>query len=326
MPNKDKNDPRPPKVFISHATEDKDRFVLGFARRLRGHGIDAWLDLWEMYPGDKLVDKIFNEELRDADVIVVVVSSTSINKPWVREELNAATVKRINAGKVLIPVVIDNCEVPEALQSLLWQRIADLNNYSEEFDRIVAAITGRREKPPLGPSPSYVGVTLPNIQGLSRIDKIVLRTVGDEVLSTGDWIVVDTQSLWKRLEPLRVPRQEFEDALAVLAEDGYLKEGEEFVPFPTHFSVTMRGLGTYAKAFIKGYEKIKRAVCLAILNSGLSENDAIAAKVEQPRVIVDLVLEELEAQGLIGLYHSFGGQTSVEEISPRMRRAFRDGA
>lgn len=33
-----------PKVFISHANEDKDRFVVEFARRLRENGIDAWLE------------------------------------------------------------------------------------------------------------------------------------------------------------------------------------------------------------------------------------------------------------------------------------------
>lgn len=37
-----------PKVFISHASEDKVRFVLGFAEKLRAAGIDAWLDRWEM--------------------------------------------------------------------------------------------------------------------------------------------------------------------------------------------------------------------------------------------------------------------------------------
>jgi hypothetical protein len=36
-----------PKVFISHASEDKDRFVTLFARRLRENGVDAWLDQWE---------------------------------------------------------------------------------------------------------------------------------------------------------------------------------------------------------------------------------------------------------------------------------------
>ncbi|MHB9102858.1 MAG: toll/interleukin-1 receptor domain-containing protein [Sulfuricella sp.] len=44
-----------PKVFVSHASEDKARFVVDFARRLRENGVEAWLDQWEMKPGDSQV-------------------------------------------------------------------------------------------------------------------------------------------------------------------------------------------------------------------------------------------------------------------------------
>lgn len=37
-----------PKVFVSHASEDKDGFVLGFATKLYFEGIAAWVDKWEM--------------------------------------------------------------------------------------------------------------------------------------------------------------------------------------------------------------------------------------------------------------------------------------
>ena len=45
-----------PEIFLIHASEDKERFVLGFARKLRESGIDVWLDTWKMLPGDSLVD------------------------------------------------------------------------------------------------------------------------------------------------------------------------------------------------------------------------------------------------------------------------------
>ena len=41
-----------PKVFISHASDDKERFVKKFALKLRNKGVDAWLDRWEIKPGD----------------------------------------------------------------------------------------------------------------------------------------------------------------------------------------------------------------------------------------------------------------------------------
>ncbi|MGH6746798.1 toll/interleukin-1 receptor domain-containing protein [Novosphingobium sp.] len=41
-------------MFCSHRVVDKPRVEL-FARRLREDGIDAWLDKWEIRPGDDVV-------------------------------------------------------------------------------------------------------------------------------------------------------------------------------------------------------------------------------------------------------------------------------
>src|ERR1017187_1997785 len=111
-----------PKAFVSYASEDKDRFVLGFARKLRERGVDAWLDRWEIKPGDSLVEKIFEEGIKNADSFLVVVSSNSILKRWVREELDSGVVRKIEKTCRLIPVVIDACEVPQALKHLKWVR------------------------------------------------------------------------------------------------------------------------------------------------------------------------------------------------------------
>jgi hypothetical protein len=138
-------------VFISHASEDKDRFVLEFARRLREQGIDAWVDIWEMLPGDSLVDKVFNEGIKNARAMIVVLSEFSVEKPWVREELNLGFINRLSGRCKVIPVVIDNCIVPEALRSTIWQKISNLDDYEREFNRILDAIYGRTNKPPLGP-------------------------------------------------------------------------------------------------------------------------------------------------------------------------------
>ncbi len=85
-----------PKVFIIHASEDKERFVLSFYDRLRAKGIDAWLDTFEMLPGDKLVTKVFEEGLKQSDAVIVVLSAVSTAKPFVRKELDAAVIKSIN--------------------------------------------------------------------------------------------------------------------------------------------------------------------------------------------------------------------------------------
>jgi len=45
-----------PKIFLSHASEDKERFVIRFATALRQRGIDIRLDKWEIVPGD--IDRV----------------------------------------------------------------------------------------------------------------------------------------------------------------------------------------------------------------------------------------------------------------------------
>src|SRR6266853_2823351 len=111
------------KAFISHASKDKERFVLGFATKLREKGIDAWLDRWEIKPGDSLVEKIFEEGIKNANAFLVVLSFNSISKPWVREELDSGVVRKIEKSCRLIPILIDDCEVPQALKHLKWVRI-----------------------------------------------------------------------------------------------------------------------------------------------------------------------------------------------------------
>ncbi len=64
-----------PRAFISHASEDHD-FVEHLATRLRqDHGIDAWVDNWEMLPGDSLVSKVFAEGIGIKKVIKKLIKN-----------------------------------------------------------------------------------------------------------------------------------------------------------------------------------------------------------------------------------------------------------
>ena len=148
-----------PKAFISHASEDKKRFVINFSKSLVEKGVDVWLDKWEMKVGDSLVDKIFDEGIKNANVFVIILSKNSIDKSWVKEELNTGFINRIQKKCKIIPVIIDECEVPECLKSILWIKIKNLENFKIELDEIVNSIFNFTEKPKLGNSPEYVNRT-----------------------------------------------------------------------------------------------------------------------------------------------------------------------
>ncbi len=275
-----------PKVFVSHASEDKDRFVLAFAERLRARGIDAWVDKWEILPGDSLVDKIFEEGLKDADAVIVVLSKTSVQKPWVKEELNASMVKKINSHTKIIPVVIDECEVPEALQSTVWQRIQNLHSYDSEFDQIVASIFEHRERPALGRPPNYAVTEFVPITNLTRIDNLVLKEAGDEIFEH-DGIIIDAQQFVARCAELGISPDSVLESLEVLENRGYVELTRTLAGIGL-FKMTLYGKDEYANAYVPEYSKASRSIAMEIINHQSQNKSSISQRLSLPGALVDV--------------------------------------
>lgn len=308
----------PPKVFVSHASEDKERFVLSFAKKLRQKGIDAWLDKWEMQPGDSLVDKIFEECIKESKAVIVVLSKFSVEKPWVREELNAAVVKRINTGSKLIPIVLDECNVPEVLNATVWERIDNLADYKSEFDRIVASINGTTDKPPLGPAPAYTKPFLTSIGGLTKMDSLVLKIACEQALETGSALINTAQTY--ATNKLEIPVSELHDSMAVLDMQGYLSIRRTLGAGLKDFHLTTSGLDAYANACIDDYQKIQEKVVSAIINLQLMKSDLIATSLKQPLLLINHILEVLATQRHVSLSNEISQARSIYNVSPTLRR------
>jgi hypothetical protein len=314
-----------PRVFLSHASEDKGRFVLDFATRLRARGIDVWLDWWEMYPGDSLVDKIFEEGLKDAAAVVVVLSANSIDKKWVREELNASVVARISKGTRLIPVVLDDVAVPEALKSTVWVGIRDLSSYEKELDRIVASIFDVRPKPPLGEPPPYTQTNF-TISGLSAQDAQVLKLFCDGAMKKDGLLVVNTNETAKLAEQEGIAGEQFLESATVLVEHGYLKPAEILAPTPPYYTVTTRGFDTYVHTQVPGYDAFVGAVVSEIVNKqNLYNQDIMQALGRSDYLLVDHILEVLNMKGLVSVSKCIGHHTYVQKVSPRLKRLLESG-
>ena len=61
------------RVFISHASEDKEPFVRQFASILRDLGIDVWYDEYEIKPGMSIRESV-DRGLVSCDVGVLIFS------------------------------------------------------------------------------------------------------------------------------------------------------------------------------------------------------------------------------------------------------------
>lgn len=309
---------RHPKVFVSHASEDKKSFVLDFATKLRAHGVDAWVDQWEMLPGDKLIKKIFDEGLKAPDAFVIVLSKTSVSKPWVREELDVAAVKRISNGMKLIPVVLDDCEIPGVLTATLWEKFDKPENYNASFERVLAAIFGLSSKPPLGELPIYAKPSV-RVAGRSASDSLVIQVACENALKDGDQYVDPVEAFDLNGAP-KLPAQELSDCLEILEDFGAIENlkgiGRGFRPF----RITEAGFELYAREAIPGYLEMRGTVVRGIVNSELTSNIALSEHLGLPLYLTNHILSQLEHQSGIKLSKAIQGRWTIFHVGASLRR------
>ena len=167
------------KIFISYSHADQE-FVKGLAGALHEAGEDVWWDRWEILAGDSLIDKIFEEGLSRAAAFVVVISSESVRSKWVRQELDVATVRKIEGVTKIIPVVIGDADIPSALRALLW--IDMRQNFEDGVQRIINSVHGITEKPPQPGRESIASALTASVAGLSKS----ASTLGSFVLRSAD--------------------------------------------------------------------------------------------------------------------------------------------
>ena len=137
------------KLFISHSSVDKGK-VRKLDKRLREDGYKTWLDERELDVGDALAAKI-SEGVRDAKVVMIVVSATSLTSKWLRYELDIATNRMIDGHCRVIPVLIDDVEVPPELDGMLYadMRPGTRNGYKQ----IQKALLNEADKYPTPAAP-----------------------------------------------------------------------------------------------------------------------------------------------------------------------------
>lgn len=308
-----------PKVFVSHASEDKERFVIKFAENLRSKGIDAWLDKWEMFPGDSIVDKIFEEGIKNANAFIVVVSHNSANKKWVKEEINASFVKKIEKSCKIIPIVLDNSEVPECLKSTVWENITNVNDYTDSLNRIVNSIFNIQEKPALGAPPKYVDTEINSLPGITSVDSIVFKLACDHSIDSGQ-PSVSIGTILDKLERLDISHDQVQESLEILHSRGYLKATRVMGGLIPHVFINPYGFDLYAKQYCEGYDNLFERVCCTIVNKGKANNHELAQEIGRPVRLISHIFDVLEMKNYVRQAKVMGGHAHIHYVSPELKR------
>ncbi|MEE9339985.1 MAG: TIR domain-containing protein [Methylococcaceae bacterium] len=131
-------------VFISHASEDKEKVVRPLAKKLESLNLDVWLDECELTLGDSLRSKI-EQGLSESRFGIVILSSAFFSKKWPISELNGLTSKESFGDKVILPIWH---EITETEIRSKYPMLADKLAIStdEGLDKVASSIKQAVEK------------------------------------------------------------------------------------------------------------------------------------------------------------------------------------
>jgi len=99
-------DPRLPRVFLSHATSDRDFVENEIVPLLNRHGIETWYSQTDIGAASNW-ERMIRTALDTCDWFLVAMSSRSLESEWVRAEVSWAMEER--RGKI-VPVLLDGVD------------------------------------------------------------------------------------------------------------------------------------------------------------------------------------------------------------------------
>ena len=307
---------QPPRVFLSHTSSDKERFVRSLASLLVGDGVDVVYDEWSFDVGDTLRQEI-DKGIKGSDLLVLIISKDALESQWVSHEIEAALYKRITAGGRVFPVVlgsIPDTDLPSGVRESLQHRVmlepdgsideASVRSAAKEIVRV--AFQQPKARPSLGQPPSFVvnsdGVA-PRVlvtTGLDLSELSALRAVGDLVMENQETFVDTPRFVERCAQDYDFGEDETLDHLEVLDSLNFVNLSRAMNPERVrrlgHFTATNKALTWYFKVFVDNSADLERAVYSAFAN-GADQGDLrdVCDSSGAPLLLVRLVADQLSS-------------------------------
>lgn len=305
-----------PVAYICHTSEDKGTFVLPFAKKLSEKGIKVSVDSWELSHGESLIEKIFTEGIKSADAFIVVLSEFSVRKTWITEELRPGLVKRITAHSKLIPVAVDDCEIPESLNGVPLITIRDVNTADAEISQIVDTLFGGEhpEAPEVLAKSAEESARM--IPGLSKDEMQVLK-ISCEYSVEKDRRFINTSDILPELTAKAVDLGMLNKYLLNLDEEGFIKAGRVLgSPNIEFFNTTAQGYEAYAQAYLDDFDGTVKKLLMAVEEERLVTNDDLSSSFNMPMAVVNYIIDMWVARNYVKLGKSSGGTILIKEVTP----------
>ena len=133
-------------AFVCHASEDKD-LARRIATDFHAAGIETFFDEWDITASQSVRGRI-DEGLAESTHVVVLLTDTSLGKPWVNAEIDAAFVRKVAGQGTLIPLRyrLPVQRLPPLLAAL---RSPEIVEYEKDIHTLIEEIKGVSRRPPV---------------------------------------------------------------------------------------------------------------------------------------------------------------------------------
>jgi hypothetical protein len=136
----------PKKIFISHSHTDREKAIQIYLA-LKKIGIEPWIDVTELKAGDGLLENI-SKAVNEVHYFAVLLSKSALTKSWVLTEMRMGLTHEIENGSPnIIPLLIEDCEIPNELSYKLY--IDFRGRFDEAIIELQNQISGNKISPPI---------------------------------------------------------------------------------------------------------------------------------------------------------------------------------
>ncbi len=253
----------PPKLFISYSwtSPQHKQWVLDLATKLRGNGVDALLDTWDIKEGQDVI-KFMEGMVTDSTInkVMMVVDKSYADKADEREggvgveaqiiskkiydnhdqeKFVAIALEKDSEGKLILPVYC---------KSRMCIDFSDPQNYDEKFEELLRWIFGKPldVKPALGKKPDFLSdepndekkIDIKTAIPFSRAIEAIEEAKGNTTGRVADYL----QTLSVGLEAFRIKTHtgRFDDAV--------VESIKSFIPYRTEFIKLILTMAKYGMA------------------------------------------------------------------------------
>ena len=115
-----------PKVFLSYSNQDV-AFARRLYERLTHDGAACFFAQESLEPGSDWIERL-QDAIEDCDWLILVITPHYLQSPWSRKERNAALAASRAGKPIMIPLLLQDCELPHPHEILRTSIEGSLSN------------------------------------------------------------------------------------------------------------------------------------------------------------------------------------------------------